>query len=123
MARRNTDFKDWCMYTLVMGILPSMIKMVILVLFKKPIFLENFRVELFFLTIIFLVDTLKKYDWPNGKKSFTLIILIISVVIYTIILLGDMNLLREPLSSVVATWTVCGFLGTSIVLDISSIFS
>ncbi len=58
MARTNSDFKDWCMYTAAMGILPSIIKMMILIFFDKPILFEKFRVELFFLTIILLVDSL-----------------------------------------------------------------
>ena len=122
MTGTNTDFKDWCMYTAAMGIFPSIIKMLVLAFFNRPFLLEKFRVEIFFLTIIFLVDTLRKYDGKGGKKSLTLFILIISVVIYTIILLGDMNLFKEPLSSVVATWVIGGFLGASVILDISSYY-
>lgn len=122
MTGTNTDFKDWCMYTAAMGILPSIIKMLVLAFFNRPFLLEKFRVEIFFMTIIFLVDTLRKYNGKGGKKSLTLFILIISVVIYTIILLGDMNLFKEPLSSVVATWVIGGFLGASVILDISSYY-
>lgn len=111
------DFKEWLMYTLGMGALPSILKALILYIFSQPILIEEFRVELFFLTIIFFVDALKKCDKSSGTRLVIQFILLISMAVYTIILLGDMNLFNKPLSSVVITWVLCGFLGASFIFD------
>lgn len=117
----SENYQDWFMYTAGMGVLPSIIKALLLALSQKPILFETFRVEIFFLTIIFLVDALKKYNSQKGKKFFTSFSLIISVVIYTAVLLGDMKLLNVTLSNVVVAWAIGGFLVVSIILDLLSI--
>ena len=117
----SENYQDWFMYTAGMGVLPSIIKVLLLALSQKPILFETFRVEIFFLTIIFLVDALKKYDSQKGKKFFTSFSLIISVVIYTAVLLGDMEILNVTLSNVVVAWAIGGFLVVSVILDLLSI--
>ena len=115
------DYQEWLMYTVAMGVLPLVLKIFVLVLVAQPIPFKLFRVELFFLTVVFLVDALKKYNKKSGNGKLALLILIISVAIYVLVLTDEMELLKVPLSSETVKWSAWGFLLTGFIVDFLSI--
>ncbi len=118
---QKQKYIDWLMYTVGMGVLPFFIRLFIAVLFSQILLFYDYHLDLFFVTIVLLVDSLKNFDPKCGKSKFALIILIISTVIYAVALLNSQDLLKVPLSLMSTKICTYSFLIASAILDFASI--
>ena len=112
---------EWLFYTLGMGILPLLIRCLVFLLCGQSFLFEDFHVELFFITIVFCIDALKNFGLNQGKGRFTLFVLVINTVIYTIAFLNSLEFVILPLSSIYAKCSTYIFIGASFLLDFTSL--
>lgn len=96
-------YAKWFFFTFLTSIIPLVIKAVLLAgtgfKFSLSSFFQNFRVELFFLTIIFLVDAIKNYKSGTTQGIFTSFLLIIGSILYGLAMTDSLNLLNASLAS------------------------
>lgn len=74
--------KEWIGYTVVMGGVPLAIRWLITWIINESFKPIDCRAEIFFLTIVFLVDSLKNYSLKSGGGIVSLIILVVCAAVY-----------------------------------------
>lgn len=117
----NHKVRDWLIYTVIMGVLPSIIRLVVYLLFHKTLSPNDFYTELFFATIVLLFDALRNFRISSGWRSITSIALCLGSIVYGFIFADSLNFLKEPLSKPIVSIFTWVFLGTSIALDALSL--
>lgn len=119
---------DWFAYTVVMGLIPLIIRAVILWLIDMEDMkfeLSDCRTELFFLTIVLLVDAIRNYKKKSFGHIMSVITLVFCAAIYGFVLGADLRMDLDkfiiPISSdnsVIATYI---FLAAGGLLDFVSV--
>lgn len=115
---------NWLIYTLGMGVLPLIIKFLIGCIYTKPLKFDDYCVELFFMTIVFLIGAIRNFSTAiNGfAEKVTALILTLCAAIYGSILVNQIKV-SEPvlgISNLVLQSLTIGFLILSFILDIGS---
>lgn len=117
----NKKFMLWIFFTVGTSLIPIAIRVALLLCTGQELSLKDFRVELFFLTIIFFVDAIKNFRGGSWLGYFTLFLLIISSTLYSLVMAENLNLLNVALSGIVNMSTVMFGVG-SLAIDILSLF-
>ena len=103
---------DWFIYTVVMGALPLIMKIILSRLFSLGIGFQDLCAELFFLSIVFFVDALKNWGTKSGVGKVLQIVLIICAFLYGLVLCNDYDIYKTPLSDgTITTVIVAPLLG------------
>lgn len=88
---------SWILFTVVTSALPIIVRFVITLLASQPFTITDIRSELFFLVVVFLVDTIKNCRhqpmWVVGMAF----VLIICSIIYGMALTDSLDLLTTGL--------------------------
>jgi hypothetical protein len=97
--RRSTRNKyiEWLIFTVIMGATPSIIRWLVFIYFEQPLTFVDFRTEVFFLSIVLLVDSLKNtgLKWFWGIASF--VMLLFCIFVYAVVFFDASHLLsRSP---------------------------
>lgn len=115
--------KDWLFYTAGMGVLPILIKGAITVVYQKPFDFNDYCVEIFFITVVFLIDAIRNFSAvANWAGRGTTLVLVFSAAIYGAILVAEV----APVESATHIWNdalaiiISASLVLSLILDIVS---
>lgn len=117
----GSKYRDWAAYTVAMGMLPLVIRLLLASSFDVSIGFEDFRTELFFITIVLLVDALRNYELKSGIWAVALLVLIASAAVYAVILGFDLDLYKSEISNENINHDVRRFLLAGAILDIPSV--
>ena len=119
-VQRN-KYIEWLIYTVIMGAIPSIIRLLVFIYFEQPIIFSDFRTELFFLSIVFLVDSLKNTGIKciGGVASF--IILFFDIFVCALVFFDAAHLLARSPSGILVQRSALVFLGLGFLLDFYSI--
>ena len=90
-------FYRWIFFTLGTSLLPILIRIVLLVLTSQEITLKPMRSELFFLVVVFMVDTIKNCRHRAAWVLGITFALILCSIIYGVALADYLNLLNANL--------------------------
>ena len=110
---------NWVTHTVLMGCLPFVIKFFVRYIFEYRFLLDDFCVELFFMTIVFLFDAIKNFndsgsDFAGFAEKIAMVILIVSASMYGAILSNRFDNPNPYL------FTSVGFLSVGFILDMVS---
>lgn len=113
-------YSNWLIYTFSMGCLPVTIKFIIGYIYEKKIVFDDYYAELFFMTIVFLIDAIRNFSnsnntFANFAEKFAALMLTLSASIYGSILITQF----DAVASHIRISTV--FLFIASILDILSI--
>lgn len=119
----GSKYRDWAAYTVVMGMLPLVIRLLLASSFDIAIGFEDFRTELFFITIVLLVDALRNYKLKSGIWAISLFVLIASAAVYAVVLGFDLDLYKNGIevSNENINRDVRRFLLAGAILDVPSV--
>lgn len=119
-VRRN-KYIEWFIYTVIMGAIPSIVRLLVFIYFEQPITFSDFRTELFFLSIVFLVDSLKNtgIKCVGGVASF--IILFFDIFVYAVVFFDAAHLLTRSPSGILVQRSALVFLALGFLLDFYSV--
>ena len=96
-GRENHKYVEWFVFTVIMGAIPLIIRLVIYSCFNQHLLFSDFRADLFFLSIMLVVDSLKNYGIKSIGGIISIIILITGIISYSIAFFDMSNLLiRAP---------------------------
>ena len=104
-----------------MGAMPSIIRLGVFASFEEPINFADFRTELFFLSIVFLVDAIKNHGLKSIEGATSLVVLILCTYAYTIVFIDASDLLRRAPTGVLVQRGVWVALVLGFFLDLHSI--
>lgn len=90
----------WAFYTCGTSLIPLIIRIVLLLCAGRPPVLQDFRVELFFLSIIFFVDAIKNYQAGSWMGNLTVFLLIVCSTMYSLVMAENLALLKANLSNI-----------------------
>ena len=113
----------WIILTVGAGLLPSIIKLIILLLSNSRILSDNFHAELFFFSLVLLIEVLKNTPKKLARWKVSLILLVIYSATYGYILCGDLKLLKDPYVPSSHTILVCASISivTGIILGLTTV--
>ncbi len=117
----KNKYVEWLLFTVVMGALPSIIRLLVCFYFGQQPTFTDFRTELFFLSIVFLVDSLKNCglkDW-SGVASF--VVLCFCIFGYTVVFFDASHLFNIAPSGMLVQRSAFVFLILGFMLDLLSI--
>lgn len=112
----------WIFFTVGTSLIPIAIRIILMLYTDQKLVLEDFRVELFFLTIIFFVDAIKNFRSGAWMEYFTLFLLIITSTLYSLVMAENLKLLNVALSKFADISTVFFGIG-SFLIDVSSLIT
>lgn len=120
-------FGEWLFYTLAMGILPSGIKLLTACIYKHPLSFYDYLVEVFFLTIVLLVDTIRNFNAVSNRLGkLAIFLLVVTSAVYGTILMKEIVFGDEfftIVSDTVIKMVTIILLSSSLLLDLWSIRS
>lgn len=114
-------FSDWIIFTLGMGILPLLLKLLAFKSFNQPCSFMEFHLELFFMTIVLLADSAKNFGLGSAIGKIALFILLLASGSYAFSLLYYLDFTKFSLSAKSAMQNTLIFLGAGAILDIASL--
>lgn len=118
---KRGKYKEWFIFTVIMGAIPSIIRLLVCVCFEQQPMFEDFRTEIFFLSIVLLVDSLKNRglrDW-NGAVSF--IVLCFCIFGYAVVFFDASHLFSRSPSVMLVRRGALVFLILGFLLDWHSV--
>lgn len=114
-------FSDWIIFTLGMGILPLLLKLLAYKSFGQTCSFMEFHLELFFMTIVLLADSAKNFSLDSVIGKIALFILLLASGSYAFSLLYYLGFTKFELSAQNAMQNTLIFLGAGAVLDVASL--
>lgn len=119
----GSKYRDWVAYTVVVGMLPLVIRLLLANFLGIPVSFEDVRTELFFVTIVLLVDALRNFRIRAGMWALVLFVLIASAAVYAVVLGIDLDLYKTEIkiSSENINRNIRRFLLAGIILDTFSV--
>lgn len=119
-VRRN-KYIEWFIYTVLMGAIPSIIRLLVFFYFEQPIIFSDFRTELFFLSIVLLVDSLKNIGVKRGWGVVSFVMLVVCIFGYAVAFFDAAHLLTSSPSKILVQRSVFVFLVCAFFLDLYSV--
>lgn len=119
---KKNKYVLWGFFTVGTSLIPIIIRVALLLSTAKVLQIQDFRVELFFLTIIFLVDAIKNFKGGSVPNYFASFLLIFSSTMYCLTMADSLQLLNVTLSEITNTSMILFGVG-SFLFDIFSVIS
>lgn len=117
----RNKYLEWFIFTVMMGAAPSIIRLLIFIFFEQQLAFTDFRTELFFLSIVFLVDSLKNNGWKCLAGATSIIILFLCIFVYVVVFIDASQLLSRSPSGPLVERSALVFLIVGFMLDFYSI--
>jgi len=123
--QNENSLSNWIIFTVFAGLIPSIIKLLVLLLSHSKISSKNFYTELFFFSLVLLIDVIKNTSKKLIRWKISLILLSIYSATYGYILCGDLKLLRDNYIPSSNTILVCAFISiiAGIVLGLITVYT
>lgn len=117
----RNKYVEWLIFTVIMGAIPSIIRLLVCVCFEQRPAFEDFRTELFFLSIVLLVDSLKNNGLKNWNGVVSFIVLCFCIFGYAVVFFDASHLFSRSPSVMLVRRGALVFLILGFLLDWHSI--
>lgn len=123
--QNKISLSNWIIFTVCTGLLPTIIKFIILLLSKSGISPNSFHTELFFFPLVLLIEVLKNASKKLLRWKISVVLVVIYSTTYGYILCGDLKLLKDayiPSSNIIL---LCAFIAivVGIILGLLTVFT
>ena len=127
-GRKNQKhtFSSWLFGTVILGLVPLVLRLFILFLSEEDITVSSVYSELFFEAIVLFVYAVQNLSQKGILFGCAILMIIVSSGLYMYFCIstqGLLNMSSDPLKSVVMNWITGLSLAVGVILDLVSIFN
>ena len=114
-GRQNQiSLSSWIFFTVCAGLLPSILKFLVLLLSRSKISSDSFHTELFFFSLVLLIEVLKNTPKKSIRWRMSVILVVIYSFAYGYFLSGDLKLLKDEYIASSDTILVCALFSIAV---------
>lgn len=108
------SLSSWIFFTVCAGLLPSILKFLFLLLSRSKISSDSFHTELFFFSLVLLIEVLKNTPKKTIRWRMSVILVVIYSSAYGYFLSGDLKLLKDEYIASSDTILVCALFSIAV---------